>query len=77
MRNTPKPDDRSDNVNKIQSNINHTIANYRETENLINITDNEKQKRDLDEKNKRREQSLNSMKREIKDEAIDKKNNYK
>lgn len=77
MRNKLKPDDRSDNVDRIQSNINHTIANYRETEDLINNVDDEKQKRELEEKNKRREQSLKSMKREIKDEAIDKGNGYK
>lgn len=77
MRNTPKPDDRSDNVLRIQNNIDNTIANYRETEDIIKITDDEKQKKDLEEKNKRREQSLNSMKKEIRDEAKDRKNNYK
>ncbi len=77
MRNTPKPDDRSDNVSRIQNNIDNTIANYRETEDIIKITDDEKQKKDLEEKNKRREQSLKSMKKEIRDEAQDRKNNYK
>lgn len=77
MQNKPKPDDRRDNVNKIQSNINNTIVNYRKTEELINNVDDNKQKRELEEKNKRREQSLKNMKKEIKDEAIDKRNEYK
>lgn len=77
MKNKPKPDDRRDNVNKIQNNINNTISNYRETEDLINNVDNDKQKRDLEEKNQRRELSIENMKKEIKDEAIDKRNGYK
>lgn len=77
MNNKPKPDDRRDNVSRIQNNINNTIANYRETEDLINNVDSDKEKRDLEEKNQRREQSIKNMKREIKDEAIDKRNGYK
>lgn len=77
MNNKPKPDDRRDNVDKIQYNINHTISNYRETEELIDKTDDEKAKRELEEKNKRREQSLSGMKREVRDEAIAKENGYK
>lgn len=77
LENKPKPDDRRDNVNKIQSNINNTIVNYRKTEELINNVDDNKQKIELEEKNKRREQSLKNMKKEIKDEAIDKRNEYK
>jgi len=77
MKNKPKPDDRRDNVNKIQNNINNTISNYRETEDLINNVDSDKEKQDLEEKNQRREQSIKNMKKEIKDEAIDKKNGYK
>lgn len=77
MKNKPKPDDRRDNVARIQNNIDNTIANYRETENLINSIDYGIQKSELQEKNKRREESLKNMKKEIRDEAIDKKNNYK
>lgn len=77
LENKPKPDDRRDNVNKIQNNINNTITNYRETEEIINNNDDNKQKMELEEKNKRREQSLKNMKKEIKDEAMDKENGYK
>ncbi|NMM64978.1 small acid-soluble spore protein Tlp [Clostridium sp. P21] len=72
-----KPDDRSDNVDKIQYNIDKTIQNYEIAEEVIGKTDNEKTKKDLSEKNKRREESLNNMRKEIKDEAMYKKNEYK
>ena len=69
MKNKPKPDDRRDNVEKIQNNIDNTIKNYRETERMIVITDDEKSVKDLREKNERRKQSLEGMKSEIQDEA--------
>lgn len=69
MKNKPKPDDRRDNVEKIQYNINHTISNYRETKDMIENTSDEKMKEDLIAKNKRRLESLKGMREEIKDEA--------
>ena len=69
MKNKPKPDNRRDNVEKIQNNIDNTIKNYRETERMIAITDDEKSVKDLKEKNERRKQSLEGMKSEIQDEA--------
>ncbi|MEW8974367.1 MAG: small acid-soluble spore protein Tlp [Tissierellaceae bacterium] len=77
MKNKPKPDDRRDNVERIQFNIDNTIENYRETKNMINLTDDEKAKRDLIEKNKRRKESLKNMKSEIRDEAIAREREYK
>lgn len=77
MMNNPKPDDRKDNVDKIQNMIDNTIVNYRETKDLMKKVDNEKERQDLADKNLRREQSLKNMKEEIKDEATDKKNGYK
>lgn len=77
MKNKPKPDDRRDNVEKIQVNISNTIQNHRETEEMIAKIDDEKMKKDLKEKNKRREQSLQGMKEEIRDEAISRENEYK
>ena len=70
MSNKPKPDDRRDNVNKIQDNIDNTIRNYRLAEDMIALTDDEKTRRDLEEKNKRRLDSLEGMKEEIRDEAL-------
>lgn len=77
MDNRPKPDDRTDNVERIQFNIDNTIMNYRKTEDAIKITDDEKQRRELEEKNQRRDDALKGMRKEIRQEAIDRKNNYK
>lgn len=77
MKNKAKPDDRRDNVEKLQINISNTIDNYRETKEMISKTDDEKTKKDLLEKNKRRRESLEGLRSEIRDEAIDRENNYK
>lgn len=68
------PDDRSDNVEKIQKNINFTIKNMELADEMIAKTDDDKTKRDLKAKNERREDSLNSFRSEIKDEAEDRCN---
>lgn len=65
----PKPDDRSDNVKKIQDHIDNTIQNMEFADDMIKATDNEQTKRDLKEKNKRREDALTGMREEIRDEA--------
>lgn len=68
------PDDRSDNVEKIQKNINFTIKNMELADEMIAKTDDDKTKRDLKAKNERREDALNSFRSEIKDEAEDRCN---
>jgi small acid-soluble spore protein (thioredoxin-like protein) len=70
----PKPDDRSDNAEKIEFNIGKTIQNMEMADEMIQKTDDEKAKRDLKEKNKRREDALSGMREEIRDEAKYKKN---
>lgn len=77
MKNKPKPDDRRDNVENIQFNIDNTIENYRETERMISASDDPEIRKDLIEKNKKREESLKSMREEIRDEAIARENDYK
>ena len=72
-----KPDDRRDNVDKIQRNISNTIENFHLTEETIENSDHEKSKKVLEAKNNRREEAIDGMKSEIKDEAIDKRNGYK
>jgi small acid-soluble spore protein (thioredoxin-like protein) len=72
-----KPDDRRDNVDKIQENISNTIENFNLTEDAIENTEDEKNKKPLEEKNERREEAINGMRSEIRDEAIDKGNGYK
>ncbi|HHD2753808.1 TPA: small acid-soluble spore protein Tlp [Clostridium perfringens] len=68
------PDDRRDNVDKIQNTIDNTIKNIHESESMINSTDNRNTQAELKAKNERREQALNSLIDEIKDEACHKKN---
>lgn len=65
------PDDRRDNVEKIQNNIDHTIQNIELTEEAINSTDNPNTINSLKDKNDRREEALNAMRIEIQDEAQD------
>jgi len=67
------PDDRSDNVEKIQNNIDNTVRNMEAAKEMIAVTDNEKTQKNLKEKNKRRGEALDSMKAEIQDEAKDSK----
>ncbi|NFQ66075.1 small acid-soluble spore protein Tlp [Clostridium sporogenes] len=71
-----KPDDRRDNVDKIQYNITKTIQNCELADKMIAKTDDEKMKETLIEKNQRRREALDGMREEIKDEARDKKNGY-
>jgi small, acid-soluble spore protein tlp len=69
MNNKPNPDDRSDNVEKIQDNINHTIRNMEMAEEMIDKTPDTRAKKDLEEKNERRRDALDGFRHEIKDEA--------
>jgi small acid-soluble spore protein (thioredoxin-like protein) len=77
MSNKPKPDDRRNNVDRIQYNIDKTIQNCELADEMIAKTDDENMKKTLEKKNERREASLDSMRKEIRDEAIDKRNGYK
>jgi small acid-soluble spore protein (thioredoxin-like protein) len=69
MQMKPNPDNRADNVQNIQSNINHTIQNIRETEDRIADSDDPQEKEQLSDKNARREQALDGLRHEIRDEA--------
>ena len=63
------PDNRKDNLEKIQKNLDMTIYNMELANEMVGKTDNPKTKEELSAKNKRREQALNGMRKEIKDEA--------
>ncbi|NRD79605.1 small acid-soluble spore protein Tlp [Bacillus sp. BRMEA1] len=67
--NKPKPDDRSDNVEKLQSMIHHTIENMEAAEESLRYTDSEEQRQQIEAKNDRRRESIDSFRSEIKDEA--------
>jgi small acid-soluble spore protein (thioredoxin-like protein) len=67
--NKPKPDDRSDNVDKLQCMIHNTIENMEEAEETLQFTDSEEQRQQVEAKNQRRRESLEAMRSEVKDEA--------
>lgn len=65
-----KPDDRSNNPHRIQSNISDTIKNIHLANEMIEVTDDEKTRETLIEKNHRREIAVDALKKELKDETI-------
>ena len=74
-RNNPKPDDRSDNVEKLQDMVKNTIGNMEAAEETMAFLDgNEKEV--LRQKNERRKKSLEGFRQEILDEAAARKNGY-
>lgn len=64
-----KPDDRRDNVKKIQKHIDNTVKNMEMAEDMMRLTDNEQTYDELKAKNERRAKALDAMRSEIKDEA--------
>lgn len=67
-----KPDDRSDNMEKIENNIGHTLQNMNEASDYIKAHSeemSEEEKQQISEKNQRRETSVEGLRDEIKDEA--------
>ncbi|WP_026885807.1 small acid-soluble spore protein Tlp [Clostridium beijerinckii] len=72
-----KPDNRKDNVDRIQYNIDRTILNCELADEMIEKTDDPKMQQTLKEKNERREEALQGMRTEIRDEALDKEKGYK
>ena len=65
----PKPDNRDDNVEKLQFNINKTIQNMEAGKEMIGKTPDENAKNALHDKNERRRQALDGFRNEIRDEA--------
>lgn len=67
-----KPDDRSDNVEKLQNMIDNTMENIRESRDYLKAHGSEMnpdEKANLEAKNSRREESIDGYRSEIKDEA--------
>lgn len=73
--NKPKPDDRSDNVEKLQDMVQNTIENMEKAEATAEFADGE-QRAQIEAKNERRRESIDAMRSEIKDEASAQENNY-
>ncbi|MDQ0214049.1 small acid-soluble spore protein (thioredoxin-like protein) [Oikeobacillus pervagus] len=65
----PKPDDRSDNAEKLQEMIHNTIGNMEAAEESMALTDSDEQKAKIEAKNERRRESIEAFRNEIKDEA--------
>lgn len=63
----PNPDDRSDNVEKLQEMVQNTIENMHEAQEASEFS-NEKDRAAIQAKNERRLDSIAAMRDEIKDE---------
>ncbi|RSL34888.1 small acid-soluble spore protein Tlp [Salibacterium salarium] len=72
----PKPDDRSNNPERIENTIGHTLQNMdeaRDFEKAHSEEMSEEEKQQIEAKNQRREESIEGMRQEIKDEVNDQK----
>ncbi|MDP4084606.1 MAG: small acid-soluble spore protein Tlp [Bacillota bacterium] len=76
-QNKPKPDDRSDNVEKLQSMIHNTEENISRAEETLEFSDSAEQRQNVEAKNQRRRESLEAMRSEVKDEANASENSFK
>lgn len=70
------PDDRSDNVEKLQSMVQNTIENIEEAHDSMQFANDQERAR-IEAKNHRREESIAAFRAEIKDEASSRENGYK
>ncbi|MFY4774008.1 small acid-soluble spore protein Tlp [Metabacillus sp. RGM 3146] len=75
MDNKPNPDDRSDNVEKLQDMVQNTIMNIEKSHETMEFSSPEEREK-IKEKNAKREDSLAGMRAEIKDEANARENGY-
>ena len=73
MNNKPKPDDRSNNVERLQDMVQNTIGNMERAEETM-MNANSEQRQEIEEKNARRRESIACMREEIKDEAAAREN---
>ena len=65
----PKPDDRSDNVDKLQEQVVNTIENLEAAHDTLQNEDlPEEQRQEILAKNRRREEAIAGKREEIKDE---------
>ncbi|WP_079530033.1 small acid-soluble spore protein Tlp [Halobacillus hunanensis] len=67
-----KPDDRSNNKERIEKNIGHTLQNMDEANDYVKAHSEEMSQDEMNqiqEKNQRREESIESLREELKDEG--------
>lgn len=67
LKKKPNPDDRSDNVKKLQEMIHNTLENYYEAEEKLDDVSPEEREKIL-AKNKRRREAIEGFRDEIRDE---------
>lgn len=70
----PKPDDRSDNPEKLKEMIDNTLENLNDAEDYLKAHEeqmSEETKQQIREKNERREQAIEGFREELKDEVDD------
>jgi len=68
----PNPDDRSDNVERLQDHLRNTYENLEEAEDFVKAHDEDLPPKQIDQvrdKNERRRQAIRDFRDEIKDEA--------
>lgn len=75
-QNTPKPDDRSNNVERLQQMIENTKDNIEKAEISTEFAGPEEAQK-IKEKNDRRNRSIDAMIKELTEEAEARKNGYK
>jgi small acid-soluble spore protein (thioredoxin-like protein) len=73
--NRPNPDDRSDNVEKLQDMVQNTIENIEQAHETMQFSSPE-ERANIEAKNQRREEAIAAMRSEIKDEAAARENGY-
>lgn len=70
----PKPDDRSDNVERLQEAIENTQENWREADDFLAAHADDMRAEDVEDleaKNARRERAIEGFREEIRDEVAD------
>jgi small acid-soluble spore protein (thioredoxin-like protein) len=73
IMNRPNHDDRRDNVEKLQEMVQNTIENIEEAEETMAFSSPEEREK-IEVKNHRREEAIEAMRAEIKDEASAREN---
>jgi small acid-soluble spore protein (thioredoxin-like protein) len=73
--NRPNPDDRSDNVEKLQDMVQNTIENIEQAHETMQFSSPE-ERANIEAKNQRREEAIAAMRAEIKDEAAAREHGY-
>ncbi|WP_110929545.1 small acid-soluble spore protein Tlp [Bacillus massiliglaciei] len=76
MQNKPNPDNRLDNVEKLQDMIQNTERNIHESEEVLPLA-SETERQAIEAKNDRRMESIKANREEIKDEHEARQNGYR